>query len=175
MEVLGLLPISSFNAVSARSMRGILFYPLPLAIAIISPAETSDYQYRAIHIYEDAQAHLESIASNIINVPGQPANTIDSNDIDGDLILNADDVDDDNDGLIEIHSVRDLNRMRYQLDGRGYKESDTAELITRGCRGQRLHRLRTNKRFKFNQCPLECGRSSTFLLESFSGLAAHRH
>ena len=98
------------------------------------PAETSDYQYQAIHIYEDAQAYLESIASNIITVPGrQPDDTIDSNDGDGDSVLNADDIDDDNDGLIEIHFLEDLDAIRYQLDGKGYRASADAELITSGC------------------------------------------
>ena len=98
------------------------------------PAETSDYQYRAIHIYEDAQAYLESIASNIITVPGrQPDDGITANDSDGDSVLNADDIDDDNDGLIEIRFLEDLDAIRYQLDGKGYRASADAELITSGC------------------------------------------
>ena len=94
------------------------------------PAETSDYQYRAIHIYEDGQAYLESIASNIITISG---GGISATDTDGDSVLNADDIDDDNDGLIEIHYLEELDAIRYQLDGSGYRASTNAELITSGC------------------------------------------
>ena len=134
------------------------------------PAETSDYQYRAIHIYEDAQGYLESIASNIVTIPGRPASeTFDSNDIDGDLILNADDIDDDNDGLIEIHSVHDLNRMRYQLDGRGYKESPSAELITRGCPVSGCIGYELIRDLSLTSAPWNVGGLQLFYLSRFRG------
>ncbi len=42
-------------------------------------------------------------------------------------------VDRDGDGLIEIHRLEDLNAIRYQLDGSGYRVSSTASKITAGC------------------------------------------
>ena len=42
------------------------------------------------------------------------------------------DIDIDNDGLIEIDNIEDLNAIRYQLDGTGYKKG-TAPKITTGC------------------------------------------
>ena len=44
----------------------------------------------------------------------------------------AGDVDIDNDGLIEIDNIEDLNAIRYQLDGTGYKK-EAAPKITTGC------------------------------------------
>ena len=43
------------------------------------------------------------------------------------------DIDADNDGLIEICYLEDLNAIRYQLDGSGYKISASAARITNGC------------------------------------------
>ena len=43
------------------------------------------------------------------------------------------DVDRDNDGLIEIDNLEALNAMRYQLDGAGYRKSETAPKIVAGC------------------------------------------
>ncbi|MXX99100.1 MAG: cadherin-like beta sandwich domain-containing protein, partial [Gammaproteobacteria bacterium] len=42
-------------------------------------------------------------------------------------------VDADGNGLIEIRTLDDLNVMRYQLDGSGYRISATATKIIRGC------------------------------------------
>ena len=42
-------------------------------------------------------------------------------------------IDDDDDGRIDIYYLEDLDAIRYQLDGSGYKESGTADKITRGC------------------------------------------
>ena len=43
------------------------------------------------------------------------------------------DIDVDNDGLIEIYYLEDLDAIRYQLDGRGYKASAGAATIVTGC------------------------------------------
>ncbi len=65
-------------------------------------------------------------------------------DSDGDGIPNGMDVDDDNDGLIEVHSLEDLDRMRFQLDGSGYviragEPKDTTGCATgSGCIGYEL-------------------------------------
>ena len=93
------------------------------------PSEGIGYQYRLIAYYTDGQGYPESIIST---VAGVPASSI-SLDIDGDLISNAEDIDDDNDGLIEIEFLEDLNAIRYQLDGGSYKSSADAEPNTSGC------------------------------------------
>ncbi len=54
-------------------------------------------------------------------------------DSDNDGIANAMDVDDDNDGLIEVHSLEDLDRIRFQLDGSGYVLSIGGSKDTTGC------------------------------------------
>ena len=46
---------------------------------------------------------------------------------------NRSDIDQDGDGLIEIHDLEGLNEMRYSLDGSGYKASADATKITQGC------------------------------------------
>ena len=94
------------------------------------PIETLDYQYRAIQSYEDDQGYLESIVSNIVTVPG--SRTADGN-TDADSVLPADDIDDDNDGLIEIRYLEELDAIRHQMDGSGYRASADAELNTAGC------------------------------------------
>ena len=43
------------------------------------------------------------------------------------------DIDKDNDGLIEINHLEDLNAIRYQPDGTGYRASDETPKITIGC------------------------------------------
>ena len=55
------------------------------------------------------------------------------------------DIDQDDDGLIEICDLEGLDAIRYQLDGSGYRESFTEDKITkgcprRGCRGYELSR-----------------------------------
>ena len=45
-------------------------------------------------------------------------------------------IDDDSDGLIDIYYLEDLDTMRYQLDGSGYKMSGHATANTHGCPGQ---------------------------------------
>ena len=42
-------------------------------------------------------------------------------------------IDQDNDGLIEICDINALSAIRYQLDGSGYKQSFDAVKITAGC------------------------------------------
>ena len=44
--------------------------------------------------------------------------------------------DDDGDGLIDIYILEDLDTMRYQLDGRGYRRNKDAKLIVQDCPGQ---------------------------------------
>ena len=73
-----------------------------------------------------------SIGSGISNV-----------DKDSDGIPNSVDVDDDNDGLIELHNATELNNIRYDLDGSHYNDnagnpSDKGCPTKRGCKGYEL-------------------------------------
>ena len=57
----------------------------------------------------------------------------------------SDDADIDNDGLIEIDNIEDLNAIRYQPDGTGYRKESTVPKITTdcpstGCKGYELTR-----------------------------------
>ena len=54
-------------------------------------------------------------------------------DADNDGVVDATDVDDDNDSLIEISTLAQLNHMRYDLAGSSYKASAEAAGDTRGC------------------------------------------
>ena len=73
-------------------------------------------------------------------------NTLEA-DCDGDGVNNGDDVDDDNDGLIEILSLEMLYNIRYDLDGTHYdtdaddstgKEGTNAGCLNNACQGYEL-------------------------------------
>ena len=57
---------------------------------------------------------------------------IDPNDIDGDGIPNDTDVDEDNDGLIEVHNLDMFDHIRHSLAGTSYKTGADAKGNTRG-------------------------------------------
>ena len=54
------------------------------------------------------------------------------------------DIDDDDNGLIDIYYLEDLNNVRYQSDGSGYTTEDAAKITlgcpTEGCDGYELRR-----------------------------------
>ena len=51
-------------------------------------------------------------------------------------ISNAnDDIDEDDDGLVEVCNLEQLDAIRYQLDGSGRRENAMSPLITKGCGG----------------------------------------
>ncbi|MBC6414072.1 MAG: cadherin-like beta sandwich domain-containing protein, partial [Chromatiales bacterium] len=50
-------------------------------------------------------------------------------------VCSDDNIDNDRDGLIEMCYLEDVDAMRYQLDGTGYRRSSTATLVTTGCGG----------------------------------------
>ena len=54
-------------------------------------------------------------------------------DDDGDGFLGSIDVDDDGDGLIEIWTAEELNNVRYQLNGSGYRTGANETTNTMGC------------------------------------------
>ena len=55
-----------------------------------------------------------------------------TNDIDGDSVLNVNDVDDDNDGLIEIHDLDMFDHIRHNPGGTSYRSGSTATANTQG-------------------------------------------
>ena len=59
------------------------------------------------------------------------------------------DIDQDDDGLIELCDLNALDAIRYQLDGSGYRESSDAVKITAGCpsRGCDGYELRSDLDF----------------------------
>ena len=57
-------------------------------------------------------------------------NTVEDNDDNSDGII---DVDADSDGLIEVRTLAQLDAMRFQLDGAGYRASSEGELDQSGC------------------------------------------
>ena len=68
--------------------------------------------------------------------------TVDS---DGDLVNDAIDIDDDNDGLIEVHTIDDLHEIRFQHDGSAKRQhaddqKNTSGCPSWGCRGYELVR-----------------------------------
>ena len=71
-----------------------------------------DYQYRALANYEDRQGYRQQLASEVVNYL---------------------DIDDDNNGLIEIRRLEELDAMRYVLDGSGYKADAMSTTNTTGC------------------------------------------
>ena len=64
-----------------------------------------------------------------------PLCTLNIPNADGDDVRHAMDIDKDNDGLIEICDLEGLDEIRYQLDGMGYKTTDSEMVaaITAGC------------------------------------------
>ena len=60
------------------------------------------------------------------------------------------DIDIDDDGLIDINSLEELNAIRYQLDGTGYRDSENAPKITTGCPGNKCKGYELMKDLDFN-------------------------
>ncbi len=77
------------------------------------PQSTTDTtRYRVQISYTDGQDYAETTISNVV------------------IYRN---IDQDNDGLIDISTLEQLNAIRYQLDGTGYRESASTMKITAGC------------------------------------------
>ena len=71
-----------------------------------------NYQYRALATYEDNQGYREQFETGVIDYL---------------------DIDEDGDGLIEIAYLEELDAIRHQLDGSGYKATASANKVTAGC------------------------------------------
>ncbi len=78
------------------------------------PEDTALYtEYRVQYGYTDGQGYTQTFLSEV-------------------LIFIAN-VDTNNNGLIEINDLEGLDAIRYQLDGSGYRQNETASKITAGC------------------------------------------
>ena len=69
-------------------------------------------EYRVLIRYTDGQGYRNEVASESISYV---------------------DIDRDNDGLIEIETREELDAIRHQLDGNGYKANASAAIIIAGC------------------------------------------
>ncbi len=78
------------------------------------PEDTASYtEYRVRYSYTDGQGYTQTLISEVL--------------------IFIKDVDIDDNGLIEISDLEGLDAIRYQLDGSGYRQSETASKITEGC------------------------------------------
>ena len=86
-------------------------------------------QYRVVVSYTDGQGYSEEVFSQAVTYEGieLPISAVNP------VLCDPTDVDQDDDGLIEICDLGGLNAIRYQLDGSGYKASGSATKITAGC------------------------------------------
>ncbi len=84
--------------------------PSPEVNAVLNP--TASLRYRVEVTYRDAQGY-ETV--ELVHFAYRQ------------------EADDDNDGLIEIYYLEDLDAIRYQFDGSGYRGSSVANKIIRGC------------------------------------------
>ena len=70
-------------------------------------------EYRVQYGYTDGQGYIQTLISEVLV-----------------FVTN---IDTDNNGLIEINDLEGLDVIRYQLDGSGYRQNETADKITTGC------------------------------------------
>ena len=83
-------------------------------------------EYRVVMSYTDGQGYGEEVVSGaVIYETGIEIASLTS--------CSTADIDQDDNGLIEICDLEGLNAMRHQLDGSGYRTSWSATKITAGC------------------------------------------
>ena len=98
-------------------------------------------RFRVVVSYQDGQGYRQGIIASPISYF---LNTVSSaitftgfswNQFPGGAkaVCDDGDIDNDNDGLIELCYLEDIDEMRYALDGLGYRFADDAPLITQGC------------------------------------------
>ena len=93
-------------------------FTIDAATHALSFKTAPDYEYPAC---SDNSCTVSVVASDSVNTATQTITIV--ADSDGDGIPDTEDVDDDNDGLIEIHNLDMLYNMRYNLDATSYKTS----------------------------------------------------
>ena len=127
------------------------------ALYTIPAGITGIVQYRVVMSYTDGQGYGEEVVSEAViyerRVAPQP-----SIDIASLTSCGTADIDQDDDGLIEICDLEGLNAMRYQLNGSGYRASWSATKITAGCAESGCRGYELSKDLDFND---EASYSST--------------
>ena len=86
-------------------------------------------EYRVAVSYTDGQGYREEVISEAVVYEKEYSMT----EIASIISCRTTDIDQDDDGLIEICDLEGLNAMRYQWDGSGYREDEMAAKITAGC------------------------------------------
>ena len=61
------------------------------------------------------------------------------------------DIDNDDDGLIELCYLEDVNAIRHQLDGSGYRSTASATLLTTGCGNNKCNGYELVRDLDFNE------------------------
>ena len=90
------------------------------------PADTAGIvEYRVVVRYTDGQGYGEEVLSGAVIYERINIASLTS--------CSTTDIDQDDDGLIEICDLEGLNAIRYQMDGSGYRASLSATKITAGC------------------------------------------
>ena len=122
------------------------------------PADTTGVvQYRVVMSYTDGQGYGEEVVSGAMiyerRVAPQPSIEIASL-----TSCGTADIDQDDDGLIEICNLEGLDAIRYQVDGSGYRASVSATKITAGCAESGCRGYELSKDLDFND---EASYSST--------------
>ena len=90
---------------------------------------TGIVQYRVVVSYTDGQGYSEEVISQVVVYERRYSLA----EIASLTSCGTTDVDQDDDGLIEICNLEGLDAMRYQLDGSGYRPSSSTIKITAGC------------------------------------------
>ena len=90
---------------------------------------TGVVQYRVVVSYTDGQGYNEEVISQAVVYKSKYSFTK----IASLTSCGTTDIDQDNDGLIEICNLEGLSAMRHQMDGTGYKPSKSTKKITAGC------------------------------------------
>ena len=92
-------------------------------------------EFRVQVIYTDGQGYRPDggVYSDVVQYILLPMCVNEITDSDGDDVVGSIDIDKDGDGLIELCDLEGINEMRYQLDGSGYKVSESAIAIRQGC------------------------------------------
>ena len=92
-------------------------------------------EFRVQVIYTDGQGYRPDggVYSDVVQYILLPMCANEITDSDGDDVVGSIDIDKDGDGLIELCDLEGINEMRYQLDGSGYKVSESAIAIMQGC------------------------------------------
>ena len=105
------------------------------------------FEYRVVVSYTDGQGYNEQVISEVVVYERIDPLISEVNSVS----CNLTDIDQDDDGLIEICDLEGLNAIRYQLDGTGYKASGSAIKVTTGCPATGCKGYELMKDLNFNE------------------------